>query len=915
MTKKLFVLFAFMLILGSVVSWAQVRGSIEGTVTDDQGDPLPGVVVKAESPALLQPRYYTTDENGRYRLIELPPGKDYQLEFRMMGFQTVLRTGLEVLVNKISQVDIQLKEVAFEEQVVITGAAPVLDTTSSTSGVNVDRDFTERLPGSDNYQSSLSMQGGTTGSGNVRVRGGQRFSNLYMFDGVDTTDPLTGTFGANLNADAVAETEVLTGGMPAEFGRVSGGVINTVTKSGGNDFSGALRIKYYDPDWILDSDYYDDPGGSSRFEPTLSLGGPIMKDKLWFFITYRRIEIEGDQTVRRISWATGDYVETVWDRDELWQYMYAKLTWSISPEHQVFLTWNSDPMTQKNDEGLGSGTLSTETLGDWEQGGNTYGLNWTWIVNQNLFLETKIGIGRQELNIKANSMDTDYTYHHPDRSYGVINLGGMGFSYETDRNRDSIDISAKYFMSDVAGSHEWKTGITYHEMESYGGYFYPDESYDIWLSEDYTFDEYGPYDDPSYWTDDSTYIIRHDQSLETASSKYYGFYIQDKWRPDFIDGFTANIGVRFESHEGFNNRERSVFKHDLTDMIAPRIGFVWDIGNTGKHKLNIFWGRFYTILSTMAAQVANEDLSWSESYRWNPDTGNWEFESATTPGANFDQIDPNLKPEYTDELTIGYEREISSNWSAGISYTDKKTRDIAEDYARFYDTDGNLLWDGPGSEDLGVYTETIGYYYYYFTTIESAKRDYWGLELYTNAKLRNLTLMASYTYAEAEGHVFDTNQGSSGITYTSVYYDTPELCENLYGSTPYDVRHYLKLNASYMFSWGTSVGISAFWRSGYHYSKLVQATRITGGPNYGTNVISSDGRGAFELPSVWFADLSLQHDFDLGKFGKLTLIGDIYNIFDQQSILSEITSDTSNFGDANAWASPMRWDVSILYQF
>lgn len=916
MTRKLFVLLAFVLMLGSAVSYAQVRGSIEGTVVDEYGDPLPGVVVKAESEAMMQPRYYTTDENGFYRLIELPPASDYTVEFRMMGFQTIIRTGLDVRVNRVTRVDAELKEVAFEEQVVITGAAPVLDTTSSTSGVNLDRDFTERLPGADNYQSALSVQGGTTGAGNVRVRGGQRFSNLYMFDGVDTTDPLTGTFGANLNADAVAETEIMTGGMPAEFGRASGGVINVVTKSGGNDFSGSLRIKYVDPSWQLSSDYYDDPGGATRFEPTLSIGGPILRDKLWFFISYRRISIEGDQTVRRRSWATGDFVETTWDREQLWQYLYAKLTWSLSPEHQIFLTFNNDPMEWEN-YGLSTGTLSDQTLATWKQGGSSFGLNWTWIINQNLFLETKIGIGRQILDVESASMEPNWTVRHPNTAYTPIVTGSFGWSYDTDRDRDSLDISAKYFMSDMAGSHEWKVGMAYHELIGGGGYVYPDESYSIYLNENYTFDEYGPWDDSSYWTEDSTRTVRYDQVFSATEADYLAFYIQDRWRPDFIDGFTTNIGVRFESHAAYNNLGTKVVSHGLFDMIAPRVGLVWDIGNTGKHKVSAFYGRFYSIWSTMVANITIIDTAWSELYRWNPGTGQWDLESATTPGEPSGIIDPDIKPEYTDEFTISYERELSSNWAAGISYTRKLNKNVPEDYIRMYDADGNIIWDGPGSEDRGVYDPdvVVDNYYYVFETMEGAKRDYWGFELYTNARLRNLTLMASYTLSESKGTVFDTNEGSAGLTYTSVYFDTPDLSENLYGFTPYHIKHYVKLNASYMFNWGTSVGLSGFWRSGYHYSRVRRGNTIHGIGSYGWFIIADDERGQNQLPSVWFVDLSLQHDFNLGRFGSLTLIGDIYNVTNNQLVLAQQRNDTSTFGEDTAWSSPMSWQVSLLYRF
>ncbi len=925
MKMRFFFIVLCIFLLGSASLFAQVRGSIEGTATDENGEPLPGVVVKAVSSTLIQPRYYTTDENGNYRLIELPPGSDYQVEFKMMGFQTVLRTGITVLVNKIARVDVQLKEVAFEEQVIITGAAPVLDTTSSTSGVNVDRDFTERLPSSHSYQAALSMQGGSTGSSNPSVRGGGVTGNLYMFDGVDQTDPLTSTFGANLNADVVAEIEVMTGGLPAEFGRSSGGVINTVTRSGGNDFSVFFRLRLDDPSWQLEDRNDEKPDSDLEYHPTLSVGGPVIKDKLWFFLSYYYKKgpwMQGGYTYYRYRWSDGEQVALHWDDEVLTQFFYGKLTWSISPEHQVFVTYNMDPMEWDDDPYQASGmTISTDTFSYWDQGGESYGLNYTWIATPNLFFEAKMGMVQGYLNYgPMQPSDSYYRVRHSNPDYTDIEWGSFPLESLTDRNKDTYDISAKYYLSDLYGSHEFKSGFSYHQLEAVIGDFWVDNYYDLQLSEDYTGDEWGDWDNSVYWTSDSTLVTTHDQSKAPATTDYYAFYIQDKWRPDFIDGFTANIGLRFESQSGKNNMGTEVFENGWGDMIAPRLGFVWDIGNTGKHKLNMFWGRFYTAWTTMLVYVFNVDNSYERNYSWNPETMSWDFDYQTEPGENLTQIDPNLDPDYTDEFTLGYEREISDNWSAGISYTRKLSRNCLDTYRVIVAEDGTVLWNGPGSEDLGVNVIPAdpSQSYDYYTNIDGNNRDYWGVELYSTAKIRNFTFMGSYTLSEAKGTTFDSpGRNASGVWYSSPYYGTPDLSENLYGYSIYHVKHFIKLNATYQFNWGTVVGLSGFWRSGYHYSKLDFAPLLGYPSNRDPNgrYLIIGERGEYELPSYYNIDLSIQQDFNLGKFGMITLIADIFNITNNEGVLGHVEANTSNFGQPNSYSAPMRWSLSLLYKF
>ena len=907
--RKLILFSCVMLLLPLIAGATTLRGSFSGNVRDDNGEPLPGVVVKCTSPVLQNPRYYTTDENGYYRLIELPPGTGYQMEYKMMGFQTIIRTDLVVKVNKDFEVNVVMKEQAFEEEVVISGAAPVLDTSSATTGVNLDRDFTERLPGSDQYQTALSLQGGTTGGGdgNARIHGSMGNQNLYLFDGVDTTDPTTGTFGANLNADAVAETEVLTGGMPAEYGRVSGGVINTITKSGGNDFSGSIRIKYFNSDWAGDSDFYEEGPSNEFWEPTISIGGPILKDKLWFFFAYSRSDRDATAVTRHFDF-DGNVTEYTWDTSQLWQDYAAKLTFSLSPDHQLVFTWSSDPMTQDNQNATAA-DISSESLTSWEQGGDQYGLNYTWIVNQNFFIEAKLGISRQMLNDIPNSTEPQFTVNFPNGH--TEEQGGNGFYDENNRNRDSADLSAKYFSNDLWGTHDIKLGFSYSKLES-------DEARYVTptLEEGVTYDI--ELDENGNWTENSTMTMFLHQAPGTRTAFYYAAFIQDKWKPDFLEGLTINYGLRAESNRGENNIGDEIYKFGFGDMLAPRIGLVWDIGNTGKHKISAYYGRFYTTLPVAFLSMFQVDDSETWTYDWNPDVQDWELRNIVYNAAIPNQIDPDIKPPYDDQYILTYEREITDDWSAGISYTIKRTRDLVEDYGIWLDEDGNQIWPGPPNTDYTLYDTDVYTNYYMVANIPGSKRDYKSLELYTNARLKNLTLMASYTWADLKGTTLETMEGNAGtVSYFTGLYDTPGASQNLYRTLPYDITHYVKLNAAYQFSWGTSIGMRAFWRSGYHYTKWQRDERVPGpaGTNYYYQNWYHCSGETFELPSYYQIDMSLQQDIDFGRYGVLTFIFDVFNVTDNQSILGEERNDNANFGQANVWSNPIQWQAQVRYSF
>jgi hypothetical protein len=242
---------------------AQTTGTIEGQITDQSGGGLPGVTVEATSPAMQGTRSMVTGNDGRYRFASLPPGR-YTVTATLSGMGTVQRTA-NVTLDATASVNMQIAMQA-KEAITVTGEAPLVDVTSTTTGSSYTAKVIDKLPVGRNYASIvLSQPGVQTDSGETQGRslalsiyGSTSAENLFLIDGVNTTNVIKGFQGKAINAEFIQEVEVKTGGYQAEYGRTTGGVVNVITKSGGNEFHGDAF------------GYYNSPGMSAnqRFDKT-----------------------------------------------------------------------------------------------------------------------------------------------------------------------------------------------------------------------------------------------------------------------------------------------------------------------------------------------------------------------------------------------------------------------------------------------------------------------------------------------------------------------------------------------------------------------------------------------------------------------------------------------------------------------
>src|SRR5688572_27841715 len=332
-----------MLLLASVSAFGQsaTTGALTGTVTSD-GAPLPGATVTATSPQLQGTRTAVSDANGNYNLAALPPG-GYTVRVSLEGLQDVTRSA-RVTVAGTARVDVDLKVSAVTESITVTASAPaVVETTEVQS--NFQKRQVDDLPLGRNPNAIANLAPGVTnnGPGNaVQISGAMASDNLIMVNGAVVQDNVRGTTRPLYIEDAIQETTVLSAGVSAEYGNFTGGVISSVTKSGGNEFSGSLRDTITNPSWTEVSAGGEPKGidkNNNVYEGTL--GGRIIRDRLWFFGAARQANTSAPSRFSTLVNQTGTAINS--DTENLrWE---GKLTGQITPSHSLTLNYLDNPLS------------------------------------------------------------------------------------------------------------------------------------------------------------------------------------------------------------------------------------------------------------------------------------------------------------------------------------------------------------------------------------------------------------------------------------------------------------------------------------------------------------------------------------------------------------------------------------------
>ncbi|MGQ4584332.1 carboxypeptidase regulatory-like domain-containing protein [Lysobacter sp. F60174L2] len=967
-------------------SIAAETGGLRITITGNDGLPVAGATVRVSSPDSLVAKSAVTEADGSVRLSGLDPATNYTVEVVASGYDNYSAGNVAVVSGKNLSVGYALGATTLDT-VIVTGASlAAVDTTSATVGTTLNLDIVESLPTGRSYQSYLQLVPGVKPSAdnNPSSKSGVNYSdvggdigsstdNVYYLDGVNVTDPLTGTFGANFNSEIIQEQQVLTGGIPAEYAGGAGLVSKVITKSGSDEFHGSINY-YLQNDSLVADDKHGESAGFSTFDTAVTLGGPIVKDKLWFFGSYQ-IKNREDEVVDPV---TGEALRTVNTDQDL---AFFKTTWQLTDDDRLTATFFNDPYER---DGSTDATVINNRDTAREQGGDNYKIEYThdWA---NLRLNTYGYRHEAQLSTLGANPDTrnDVAYFGGDPTNADLQQGGFGTNTETWRNRDEFGLSLEYWLDTTWGSHTFKMGYTqsdndYTEDARYTG---ADSAlYRSIAAEDAgaTFDEFTG----AGWTgtrsivagdtariitamnasEDSAYYLGlldadSDGSISaeelgayqftstdgnptgqvnnyriqqsgpapyTVTTKGKTFYLQDTWT---LNQWTINAGVRAEEWGHFDSFGQEVFTFDWE--LAPRLSVVYDLMGDGRSKVWGFVGRYYDpIRNDMtdfagagAGPVYNEQIFLGD--RW------LTFRSRGPGDAIFA---PTTETPYTDELVLGYATTFGQDMNLSVIYTKRETKDIFEDYdLGLYSNPSGDTANGQADQNSDFYLpySYFGYdsappFNYVIGTLAGGERKYQGLEVTLQKyKRNNWQGMLSYTYNDAEG-----NSNSDGnADFQGDWIALDPRAPNQWGPQPGNIEHQFKAFGTYFMDFGLELSGVFNWNSGAKYSRTYSLygrhlPEMTGTPYEVGGVtdtwILPGAVGGETGPSYSTFDVRAKYTREL-PVGQLEFFLDIFNVFDQQSATAEqdlIGGDgVYAFGEANDWVEPRRAYLGVRYSF
>jgi hypothetical protein len=914
---------------------ADINATLKGEVTDTDGLPVPSAGITLISPDMIGGRSATTDTEGRYRFTALPPG-DYEMMVEHPSF-TAWNSGL-VKVNLGATVRMNVVMVVRDsgEVVEVRREAPTIDVENTATGVVLDSEFLRDIPTGREYHEVVAMAPGVVGGGNPNVQGAFDSGNQYYIDGVNATDPLTSTFSMNMNYDAIDSVEVITGGMDAEYGRSLGGAINIVTKSGGNDFEGHAMVVYSGEE--MQGFLAEELEGDSRDENqaqqiVLNIGGPIQKDKAWFFGS-----LQGDRYVSTTSYdpseiprqdigGEGADLYPLQPRDWRSMFLYGKVTWQPSPAHRIWVHAQADPTWIDNTEQ----DPYTLPSGEWlqNQGGWLASAGHHFTPNPNLLVTTQAYL--QYNYIQAYSMLWKDCKEFDDR--GACTEDWVGREYEgqtitepwlgwdsdgfssgeasyasfNKRWRASLQSSATVFF-DLAGEHEVKTGLQFEFMSAYSVYPGiedanvngrpdPGEGFVYYTHND------NPTDLDGY---SPAFVYLYDNDWETYFPGIIGsYYLQDVWKP--FRRLTIRPGLRFDFPRLFDDRGDAVFSR-LT--VAPRIGASFDLTGDGRTSVRAHYGRFFDSGYLIVSDLLRQKSSAYAGYAWDDRADDWAETPSFSVASTFLKHE-DLRNPYQDAFNFGVSRDLGGGFGVDATFVYKYS-------SRFWEDDEvNLIWNEDGTDVIG-YRNGENTSLYRMRTPDEVFTRYTSMELVIHKTFGdNWGMLGSYTWSRAYG----TND-SDGATYIL---DIPPLADVETGLLTYDQPHVLKLTGSYEDpdTWalgrlrgGWVFGWNAFYRSGSPYNQYIWNDYYE---DYINPVQSQDGR--FRLPMYASMDLRAGVTFYYDRTSWMLGV-DVFNLFNDRTITAvnqdydpEATAEEQTFGEILGRQRPRSIQVVLRGEF
>ena len=701
------------------------RGRINGTVTDNTGAVLPGVTVTVSSPALIQAQVQVTAADGQYRFLALPPGV-YQVAFELSGFQNIKREGIRVVIGQTLTVDQQLQVATLQESVTVTGASPVVDTTTTTMGTNFTKEMLTEIPNARDVWAAMSqapgiqMQGydvggSHTGTQTGYITYGMNVQNQTKIEGIDQTEGTDANAGY-FDFGSFEEFQVGGAGSSAES-YAPGASLSISVKSGGDKFTGNWYSDWQGdatigdnvPDNLKAANQKDENGFFVRTplakgnpvdhqsDINFNIGGPIVKGKAWFFYSYRIDDqykfIIGSDALSR-SKLTNPYT--------------LKGTFQLNRNNQIIGFYNK---RNKLQDRRGFGPTTPLSAAQYQASTNYPGkIEWTSVLNNRMFLDVLYGYWGNFFPLRPTKelgiYDGPFGPGRQDLTTSQYLDGGANSAYQNQRRfKPQFYVSLSYFKEGLKGSHDFKFGYD-NKLDRRN--FFQDQPFDIFYRDqsaggvlpaalnqvDIYNTPVSPYNDVKYnsgwfsdtWKYSNRVTINYGGRLEHYSD---GWPDQDI-APNNIPALAGWTDPTFQAFMQAKHVTAQTVSTSTT--FSPRVGIAYDLTGDNKTVIKAYFGQFrYNSADTIAdqqnpvgkAQLRYRFVSCSATVTTNCDLNNNRIVDSpaelgtlvqTVGGAGLVTVDPNLIRPTSNEFSTNVEREVRSGLSARMSYVYKNIR-------------------------------------------------------------------------------------------------------------------------------------------------------------------------------------------------------------------------------------------------
>jgi hypothetical protein len=837
-----------------------LTGTITGTVRDEQGAVLPGVSVTLTGRTGSQTT--VTDSEGAYRFPGLEPGM-YIVLAELAGFQPTRQENVSVSIGTSATIDVALKIKGPQEAITVLAESPVVDVRSSATDTKLSQELLANAPIT---RTAINVLNYAPGINNSSAYGGDGDSaNSLLIDGVDTRDPSGGTPWTFYNYNIVEEMQFQGLGAQAEYGGFTGAVVNTITKSGGNRFSGLFEVlgtgSSLASNNISDEIAEDNlslsiPSKTKTYvDLTAQLGGPIMQNKAFFFVSAQRFLLETDPS------------GPVTKRHETSPRLNFKV--NVQPTNDDTFTGHLqyDAYNIIGRAGVPAASATDDLTNREDAPEYVWLLQWRHLFGPNTFAEVKYTgwWGYYDLNPEVNLPG------HFDGLTGLYSVS-QGWFYYADRERNQINGSVSHY-ADKFGRHEFKFGAELERSKTRDRYGYNDGI---------SFYDYGgPYLAYSYGYD------------LTARNERESLFAQDAWR--IGDKLTLNLGFRGDFIRGTHPDVGKVFS---TTSWSPRLGFAWDVTGDYRTVLKGSYGHYYEGAQTASFTKAVPGIQDTVGFLVNPD-GTVGEEFSRDEAAPY-QVADDLKHPRVDETTLSMERALTGDMRFAVTGIWRDSTNFigsVSPSARWLPVEAiNELtdqpitlynWDNRDTSDTDFLIRNIAGFQFrdpdgnVIATLDP-HRTYRALMLVLSKRYTNRwQAQVSYVLSKAEGNVDNT----SGQQISTSIFENPNLSiVNTDGRSTNDRTHEFKILGSYNIP-KVDVSVNGFFRamSGRPYAAFAQYT--TGLLNAVTAQRRPfvEPRGSRRRERDATLDLRFEKNFNFGG-DRLGVFMEILNVFNANTI-------------------------------